>query len=206
MVRCNLSVLLAERSLKITKVCKDTGISRTTLTYLANNYSKGIQYDTLNTLCSYLQVTPGELISFVPVDISHLHILRTGDRKEQLEIDFELTHRGITKKCQLCGNAYLYFYDFDDPNFNKKKYPKIPYEVEIDIDLLDSDNNLIWEKENDFIISAFQSLPITFLKDIESDITGSIVEDISNEYHMDDYADQIEPIFVSFRWDFQTSV
>lgn len=97
MVRCNLSVLLAERNLKITRVCKDTGLSRTTLTYLANNYSKGIQYDTLNKLCAYLQVLPGELISFVPVDISHLNVLRTGDKNEQLEIELEITHRGVTK-------------------------------------------------------------------------------------------------------------
>ena len=68
MVRCNFSVLLAERNLKITTVCNDTGISRTTLTYLANNYSKGIQYDTLNTLCSYLKVSPGA-VSYTHLDV-----------------------------------------------------------------------------------------------------------------------------------------
>lgn len=203
MVRCNLSVLLAERNLKITRVCKDTGISRTTLTYLANNYSKGIQYDTLNTLCTYLKIGPKDLISYVPVDISHLYIYRTGDKNEQLEIDFELTFNGITKKCNLCGNAYLYFSDFDDPYFDKKKYPQIPYEVEIDIDLLDPDGDAELEAENDFIVNAFQTLPIAFIKDLENDITGTIINDISQEYHLEDYGDSIEPMFVSFRWDFQ---
>lgn len=205
MVRCNLSVLLAERNLKITKVCKDTGISRTTLTYLVNNYSKGIQYDTLNTLCTYLQITPGELISFVPVDISHLYIVRTGDKNEQLEIDFELTYNGVTKKCSLCGNAFLYFSDFNDPNFDQKKYPKIPSEVEIDIDLLDANNDPEWEEENNFIINAFQELPISFLKDIENNITGEIINDIDKEYHLSDFSDINEPFDYSFRWDFPVS-
>lgn len=205
MVRCNLSVLLAERNLKITKVCKDTGISRTTLTYLANNYSKGIQYDTLNTLCTYLNVSPRELISHVPVDISRLHVLRTGDKKEQLEIDFELTYKGITQKCSLCGNAYIFFADFDAPNVDAKKYPQIPYEVNIDVDLYDPDGDPEYEAENEFIINTFQTLPITFLTDIENDITGDIVNDISQEYHLEDYADQIKPIFTSFHWGFQVT-
>lgn len=202
MVRCNLSVLLAERNLKITKVCKDTGISRTTLTYLSNNYSKGIQYDTLNTLCAYLNVGPGELISYAPVDISHLHIYRTGDKYEQLKIDFELTFNGITKKCNLCGNAYLYFSNHDAPNFDKEKYPQIPYEVEIDIDLLDPDGDAEFEAENQFIINAFQALPVTFIKDLENEITGTIINDISQEYRMEGCAYN-EPMFISFRWSYQ---
>ena len=202
MVRCNLSVLLAERNLKITKVCKDTGISRTTLTYLSNNYSKGIQYDTLNTLCAYLNVGPGELISYAPVDISHLHIHRTGDKNEQLEIDFELTFNGITKKCNLCGNAYLHFSTYNVHNYEKETYPQIPYEVEIDIDLLDPDGDAEFEAENQFIINAFQALPITFIKDLENEITGTIINDISQEYSVEGYED-IAPMFISFRWSYQ---
>lgn len=200
MVRCNLSVLLAERNLKITKVCKDTGISRTTLTYLVNNYSKGIQYDTLNTLCTYLSISPGDLISYVPVDISYIHVERTGDNNEQLEIEFELTFKGITRKCNLCGNVSIYFSTLD-----KTSNLQLPYEVVIDVDLLDADGDPDWEAENNFILNAFQALPVTFLKDIEHDISSIIVNDISEEYGLDDYRDQIEPLFVSFYWDFKVS-
>lgn len=70
MIKCNLAVLLAERGLKITKVSNDTGISRTTLTSLMNNYSSGIQFDTLNTLCNYLQTTPELFFPYVPFDYS----------------------------------------------------------------------------------------------------------------------------------------
>ena len=61
MIVCNLAVLLAERGLKITKVSKDTGLSRTTLTALYYNRGQGIQLDTMDTLCNYLKITPNEL-------------------------------------------------------------------------------------------------------------------------------------------------
>ncbi len=66
---CTLSVLMAERGLKISDVSKETGISRTTLTSLANNNCSGVQLDTMNTLCSFLNVQPSELFSFEPIDI-----------------------------------------------------------------------------------------------------------------------------------------
>lgn len=68
MIDCNLAVLLAERDLKITKVSKDTGISRTTLTALCNDYSGGVKFDTINTLCTYLKVTPEDFFSYLPYE------------------------------------------------------------------------------------------------------------------------------------------
>lgn len=70
LIRCNLAVLLAEQNLKITTVSKETGISRTTLTALSNNHGQGIQFDTLNTLCKYLDVSPEQLLSYHPTDIT----------------------------------------------------------------------------------------------------------------------------------------
>lgn len=70
MIDCNLAVLLAERNLKITQVSKDTGISRTTLTSLSSDFSGGIKFDTLNTLCNYLRVTPDRFFSYIPYDYS----------------------------------------------------------------------------------------------------------------------------------------
>ena len=63
--RIKLRELLAERRLSITKVSKDTGISRTTLTGLYYHHGKGIQIKTLNTLCNYFDITPSELFTEV---------------------------------------------------------------------------------------------------------------------------------------------
>jgi len=63
MIRCNLAVLLAERHVKISSVSADTGISRTTLTSLYKNASKGVQLSTVDTLCRYLNVEVGDLFT-----------------------------------------------------------------------------------------------------------------------------------------------
>lgn len=65
MIKSNLPVLLASRLLRMSDVIRDTGISRPTLTNLYYGKGKGINYDTLNKLCTYLDVTPGELLTFV---------------------------------------------------------------------------------------------------------------------------------------------
>lgn len=200
MVRCNLSVLLAERNIKITKASKDTGISRTTLTYLANNYSKGIQYDTLNTLCNYLHVTPADLISYVPVDIYVSYVHRTGENNEQLEIETEVTYQGVTKTCGLCGNAYLSFPDQDDHYFTSPINKKKPDSVDIEVALWEplEDNDVDLEEENNFIKNAFRLLPVSFVKDLEQEIINDIVQDLDYEYDLSTLPD---PIAASFSWD-----
>jgi DNA-binding Xre family transcriptional regulator len=69
LIRNRLSILLAERNLKITKVSKDTGIARSTLTTIAQNDVKMIQLETINALCIYLGVNPGDFFEFIPYDI-----------------------------------------------------------------------------------------------------------------------------------------
>lgn len=71
MIRNKLAELLSERGLKITKVAKDTGISRNTITSTAQNDSKMIQYETIDTLCRYLNITPSELFQYQPVKLEY---------------------------------------------------------------------------------------------------------------------------------------
>lgn len=68
MLRVNLNMLLAERNLTASRLSKDTGISKTTLTALVNNTGKGIQYETIDTICNYLNVTPNDFFDYVPLD------------------------------------------------------------------------------------------------------------------------------------------
>ena len=59
----NFSDLLNSRGLSLTKVAKDTGISRTTLTDLY--YNRGNQsVKTLWKLCEYLSCDVGEILNF----------------------------------------------------------------------------------------------------------------------------------------------
>lgn len=70
MMRSNLAVLLAERNKKITRVANDTKISRTTLTGLTQNTSKMVQFDTVDTLCKYLDIEPSEFFEYVPFSMN----------------------------------------------------------------------------------------------------------------------------------------
>ncbi|MGG0666736.1 helix-turn-helix transcriptional regulator [Viridibacillus arvi] len=63
MIKCNLAVLLAERGLKMADIINDTTLSKTAVRGLYYNESKGIQFETLETICDYLNVTPGEVIN-----------------------------------------------------------------------------------------------------------------------------------------------
>lgn len=71
MIFNRLKMLLSERELSITQVAKDTGLSRTTLTYMVQNNSKGIQLATLNQLCQYLHVRPEDFFEYYPFDVAY---------------------------------------------------------------------------------------------------------------------------------------
>lgn len=76
MILCNLPVLLAERKLKVVDVWRATGISRTTLHGLYNNTHTGIQFDTLDKLCSFLNVEPSNILTYCDVSLSFSTIHR----------------------------------------------------------------------------------------------------------------------------------
>jgi putative transcriptional regulator len=63
MVRVNLAVVMAKKRMHSLKdLAEKTGISRTTLTALYYEKGKGVQFDTIDKLCHYLEVDVGELI------------------------------------------------------------------------------------------------------------------------------------------------
>lgn len=68
MLKNNFLEIITDKGLKITKVANDTGISRTTLTALAYNSGKGVQFDTLNKLCGYFNIHPATFFSYIPID------------------------------------------------------------------------------------------------------------------------------------------
>ena len=63
--RIRLWELIAERNLKITQVSKDTGLSRPTLNNIKFSRNKAIQMETIDILCNYFRITPGDLFEEV---------------------------------------------------------------------------------------------------------------------------------------------
>ena len=93
MIRNNFNILMAERQLKITRVANDTRISRTTLTALSQEQSKGVQLDTLNTLCNYFNITPCEFFDYIPYEFS-INVVNSDD-ETSLEMPNDFIEKNI---------------------------------------------------------------------------------------------------------------
>ena len=63
MITCRLSTILGARRIKVSDVCRATGIARATLDRYYNDRVNSFDRAVLTKLCDYLQVEPGELIA-----------------------------------------------------------------------------------------------------------------------------------------------
>lgn len=74
MIRIKLIQLLDEKGFKerrritLSEVAEKTGISRATLTRIANVPGNVTNTDTINSLCEYLECQPGDLLVYIPND------------------------------------------------------------------------------------------------------------------------------------------
>lgn len=62
MIKIKLKEIIEKRNITLTEIHQATGISKNTLSIIANGTSKGIQFDTLDKLLSFLNVGVSELI------------------------------------------------------------------------------------------------------------------------------------------------
>lgn len=69
MILCNLPVLLAERRLRVADLVRMSGISKSTLHRIYNDETTRIEFETLSKLCEVLEVTPGDILKYVPDDV-----------------------------------------------------------------------------------------------------------------------------------------
>lgn len=65
MIDNKFSAILGSRLIKISKVARDTGISRTTLTNIYYKRSTYITFAVLNKLCEYLECDVDDLFPYV---------------------------------------------------------------------------------------------------------------------------------------------
>lgn len=173
MVYCNLAVLLAERHLKISSVSADTGISRTTLTALCQNAGKGVQTETINTLCMYLNIGVGDLFSFYPFDISVSDCTYySADGTANLVFDY--TSRQFNGEISCTAEISIGSYQFPDQGC----YAVIAlreYEPQTAQD----------EYTNGLIRAAFKTLPISFVEMLKSEIADKVINSLTYESNVE---------------------
>lgn len=65
MISCRLSTILGARRLKVSDVCRGTGIARATLDRYYYDRVNSFDREVLGKLCKFLKVKPGELLVLV---------------------------------------------------------------------------------------------------------------------------------------------
>jgi putative transcriptional regulator len=188
MLKSNLKVLLAERNISITQVSNDTGISRTTLTSLMS-VAKGIQFETMNTLCNYLKITPSDLFIYVPYDVKiELESFRYKYDSSANFISFFIEILKENRKYKLLFNGYIH-------TFGR--------ELDIKIDLAKEPETFEEKESIEIIKNSLEKLPIRFFIDIEHQIKGILLRELK---HSDFYEkinqEMIENIDIDLKWSF----
>jgi putative transcriptional regulator len=65
MIRCRLSTILGAKRLKVSDVCRATGIARATVDRYYYDRVNSFDREVLSRLCDFLAVKPGDLLVIV---------------------------------------------------------------------------------------------------------------------------------------------
>ncbi len=65
MISCRLSTILGAKRLKVSDVCRGTGVARATLDRYYNDRVNSFDREVLSKLCDFLNVKPGDLLVVV---------------------------------------------------------------------------------------------------------------------------------------------
>jgi len=66
MISNKLSEILGRKRIKKSELSKLTGISYSSVKNIYSNKTKGIEFETLNKLCNFLECTPNDIFEFTP--------------------------------------------------------------------------------------------------------------------------------------------
>ena len=81
MISCQLSTILGAKRLKVSDVCRGTGIARATLDRYYYDRVNSFDREVLSKLCKFLRVKPGELL----VLVDQKDMFETGDAELDLQ-------------------------------------------------------------------------------------------------------------------------
>ena len=176
MIKTNLAVLMAERGLKISDVYEATGISKTTLMAISDNTGKGIQYETMDKLCDFFNITPEQFFIYSPYNFN-FHVLNNDDNVAHLN-DIAIT---VSKSSGL--KSYTFSPNVITPmgeQFNVTKEDAdfiINYKLFMSID--DFDDEKLKKNKNEFY-SIYDGLPTVLKSDINNKFLTLVMENLAD--------------------------
>ena len=174
MIKTNLAVLMAERGLKISDVYEATGISKTTLMAISDNTGKGIQYETMDKLCDFFNITPEQFFIYSPYNFN-FHVLNNDDNVAHLN-DIAIT---VSKSSGL--KSYTFSPNVITPmgeQFNVTKEDAdfiINYKLFMSID--DFDDEKLKKNKKEFY-SIYDGLPTVLKSDINNNFLTLVMENL----------------------------
>ena len=177
MILCNLQSILTEHHTNVSKVSRDTGISRTTLTSLCSNNCQGVQLDTVNTLCKYFDIGIEKLFLFskydfyVRSDMPYLEI-ENFPQSDQGGYRVIIEYSGRKVECDISCIVYLHY---------KNNYINW---IEVDLELWEDDNYQV--EENRVLRKALSELQAPFKAWLRKEIESKIYYDY-DEFLIDGY-------------------
>ncbi|MCR1893039.1 helix-turn-helix domain-containing protein [Limosilactobacillus reuteri] len=176
MIKTNLAVLMAERGLKISDVYEATGISKTTLMAISDNTGKGIQYETMDKLCDFFNITPEQFFIYSPYNFN-FHVLNNDDNVAHLN-DIAIT---VSKSSGL--KSYTFSPNVITPmgeQFNVTKEDAdfiINYKLFMSID--DFDDEKLKKNKKEFY-SIYDGLPTVLKSDINNKFLTLVMENLAD--------------------------
>ncbi|MBC1286903.1 helix-turn-helix transcriptional regulator [Listeria booriae] len=191
MIVCNLNVLMAERGLKISDVAKRTGISRTTLTALAHNKFKGVQLETMDSLCDFFKITTNELLIYrnfnYSAEITHRYrdYEFQDNRKIPYEWDFLFSTPDTTDR------VYIIDIRIEIDNV-VKKIDDVPVSIYFTKDEQDSIvkvNCDVAMEPGHSINNILDDVPTIFKTQFQAELTN-VIRDYAIIYEQPDFADE----------------
>jgi putative transcriptional regulator len=69
-IKSKLAVILAEKEMKLSELEEKTGISLNNLSILKTGKAKAVRFSTLNEVCRALNCQPGDLLQYVPDEMT----------------------------------------------------------------------------------------------------------------------------------------
>lgn len=207
MIRNRLAELLAERGIRISKVANDIpNLSRNTISATAQNESKMIQLETINSLCQYLEISPNDFFEYLPFDVSTniseiqpLKIVNAGKDNEPIgatlsTFDYDLFISVSKKLANITTNK-----TFDltirmekkleltiDDSFSSSSIDDATQTITLNVYLGNSQNKQAYDEEekqffdfwNNQLTPGFRSL---LMKDIEKKYHDAFIDNIKNK-------------------------
>lgn len=77
-IMINLDVMMAKRKVGLTELAGDVDITLANLSILKNNKAKAVRLATLDAICKALNCQPGDILEYVPDDITNENSMNEG--------------------------------------------------------------------------------------------------------------------------------